>query len=97
MTRFECTLFKFEHGKATPYTLSLEEIAANEREGKKLLGTAAGRDIWHCLHLGARHGEKEFLHQIKWYYINPEENEFVQEMRQREQETIVVEFYGEKR
>ena len=94
---YECTLHKIARQGVTTHHISIDEIAAEEREGKKLLGTAAGINLWHCLHLGARHGERGFLHQVKWYYIGPEENEFVQEMRQRGQETIVVEFYGKVR
>ena len=93
---YECTLHKIMQQGVATHHISLDEITSEERSEKKFLGTAAGRDIWHCLHLGARHCEKEFLKQVKWYYLSPEENECVQEMREREPETIVVDFYGAK-
>ena len=90
-------MHKITQQGVTTHHISLDEITAEERGGKELLGTAAGRDLWHCLHLGVRHGEKNFLQRVKWYYLNPEENEFTREMRQREPETMQIEFYGEKR
>lgn len=92
---FECTLFKFEQGKATPHTILLEEITAGERTGKELLGRADGRDLQHCVYLGARHGDR-FLERAKWYYLNNEEDEHLKELRRAQPETIRVEFYGEK-
>ena len=95
MNRFECTLFKFEHGKAVPYTLSLEEIATDEREDKELLGKAAGRDLSHCVYLGTRHCEN-FIERVRWYYLTNEEDALLKKLRRTQPGTIRVEFYGEK-
>ena len=92
---FECTFFGFENGKSTSYTLLLEEIAAHEREEKELLGKAAGRDLGHCVYLGARHG-KDFLERVKWYCVSTEEDESLRALRAVQPETIQVEFYGVK-
>jgi len=94
MNHFECTLFKFENGKATPYTLSLEEITTNEHEGKELIGKAYGLNINHCVYLGTRHC-KDFLERVKWYYISNDEDAHLKELRAVQLETIKVEFYGE--
>lgn len=96
INHFECTLFKLKQGKATPHTIMLEEITAEERGGKEFLGKADGRDIVHCVYLGARHGDR-FLERVRWYYLSDEEDALLKELRKTQPETIRVEFYGEKR
>lgn len=92
---FECTLFKFEQRRATPHTLVLEEITAEERKGKELLGKADGRDLQHCVYLGARHGES-FLERVRWYYLSDEEDALLKALREKQLGSIRVEFYGEE-
>ena len=45
---------------------TIEEIA--DAEGKTLLGTAYGTDLYHCFWLGTRNC-KNFLHEAKYYRI----------------------------
>lgn len=93
--QYECTLFKFEQGKSTPHTILLEEITAEQREDKEFLGKADGRDLQHCVYLGARHGDR-FLERVRWYYLSDEEDALLKTLREKQPETLRVEFYGEK-
>lgn len=92
---FECTLFKFEQGKSTPHRVSIDKITADEREGKEFLGRADGRDLQHCVYLGARHGDR-FLERVRWYYLSDEEDALLKTLREKQPETLRVEFYGER-
>ena len=72
---------------------TLEEITRKEAEDKKLLGTAAGMDVGHCIYMGSRHSsEKSFIRTVKYYrYCEPDEDS---EMSSRCAVTIA--FYKDK-
>ncbi len=72
----------------------LSEIAADERDSKKYLGTALGLDVAHCVDIGGRHYKGDFLAEAKWYYINSEIDEHLEELRKTQPSSIKVEFYG---
>lgn len=92
---FESIIHKITKDGTTSHRVSLDEITAEERAGKELIGKADGRDIGHCVILGAKYGEN-FVERAKWYYISRESNEHLKELRERQPQTIRVEFYGEK-
>nr|MBI4156690.1 hypothetical protein [Candidatus Woesearchaeota archaeon] len=74
--------------------VTLEEITAEEKEGKKYIGTAIGKDVSHCAYLAAKY-EKTFLKEGKYYYINTEKDKDIEELRKKQPNSIKVEFYGE--
>ena len=93
---FECTIYKVTKTGAIPHRVSIDEITAEERAGKELLGKADGRDIGHGVYLGVRHC-KGFLERVKWYYRSNETDALLKALQKSQQGTIRVEFYGEKR
>lgn len=95
MNRFECTLLKVTKEGTIPHRVSIDEITSGERADKELLGRADGRDIGHCVYIGARHGDR-FLERVRWYYLTNEEDALLKTLRATQSGSIRVEFYGEK-
>ncbi len=95
-SHFETIITKLTSKRDQQHRVSIDEIAAEERPGKDLIGKAFGRDLGHCVYLGAKHG-KNFLERVKWYYMSNEEEDYLREIRKAQPETILVEFYGEEK
>jgi hypothetical protein len=93
MKIFESVIFKITKDGTTSFNINLEEIAANQREGKELLGQAYGRDLGHCVYIGMRHCS-DFAKRAKWYYSNNEQDKHLEELKKVQPGTIKVEFYG---
>lgn len=94
-SHFECTLLKVTKGRTVEHRISIDEITADERADKELLGKADGRDMGHCVYIGARYGES-FLERVRWYYLSKEEDALLKNLRKTQPESVRVEFYGEK-
>ena len=73
--------------------ISIGEIFEDERENKILIGGGAyGLDVGHCVYLGLKYSPG-FANRIKWYYINPNEDNRLGELRRKQPSSIRVEFY----
>jgi hypothetical protein len=72
--------------------LVIDEIEAQEREGKKLLGAAGGPDMNFCAYLGVKHCDN-FTKRVKWYYITDEHDHEVDDLRTAVPGSLYVEFY----
>ena len=73
--------------------IALEEIAADEREGKCLLGTAYGHDLLHCIYLAGNHC-KEFSSRARWYFISGDVDDELRELRRSAPGAVRIEFYA---
>lgn len=94
-SHFEITIMGQSSEGNQQHSVSIDEIAAEERAGKELLGKADGRNLGHCVYLGARHSE-HFLERVRWYYLSDEEDAFLRALQRTQLGSIRVEFYGEK-
>jgi len=79
-----------------PGAKNLEEISAEEISGKEYIGTSYGIDCSDCVHLGMRNYVGDFLKEAKWYYLNNEPDEVLEEFRKSYPTFVKVDFYGEK-
>lgn len=77
--------------------IMLEEITEEERAGKKYLGTALGRDLFHCIYMGSKYYKGNFCEDVKWYFISNESDEHLEDLCKRQPGSIKVEFYGESK
>ena len=82
--KFEINVIKSDGSKK----LSIEEITADEREGKDLLGSAIGVDMNHCIYLGSRHG-KDFLSRVRWYFKNNQDKDLLRFNEEKRRSTLI--------
>jgi hypothetical protein len=74
--------------------LNLEEITEKEIEGKASLGKTYGVSFNHCVYLCRKYGKESS--KMKYYrYFADENDEFYQEMKQKNPGIVCVEFYGD--
>ena len=74
---------------------TLEEISADETDGKKLLGTPFGVNIGHCVYPGMKYCEN-FLDRVQWYRVVEPQDPVARAVNEV-QPSISVEFYEEGR
>ena len=75
---------------------TIEQITAEASSSKKFIGTAYGRDIFHCIYLCSRH-ERNFEERVKYFHINPEKDKVIKRLEEQTGNICIrVDFYEER-
>jgi hypothetical protein len=74
--------------------MQLKEISEEQAKKQKLIGTAMGIDIDHCIFEGMKHS-KNFKKRAKYYVVKIQINDFNENARliTNSNEMMVVDFY----
>jgi len=75
--------------------VKVSELTEDQLAGKILLGTAYGKDVFHCAYLAQKHCPN-FVNRVRGYHLPKEVDEQLIELRRKQQGSIRVDFYAEK-
>lgn len=86
--------FEFTSVRGTEM-VTVREISATERVGRKMIGAPVGKNLEHCLYLGLKY-EPNFAERVDAFYVDSRSDPLLEQLRRIQPGSVRIELYGAK-